>query len=212
MKPRPGQYERTEKVRDIQRSKMKERIKEYDFNEIDKKRKATIKLRKVKVGRKKILKTFSVECKTCNKFFDTENSSRKYCSKDCYYISRKGKLVVPENFDYYNRNIDYKKRSEKNIRIVKGFKKYQYEVRKLTEINYSNNIDLINPNRLVRKPTGQEDGYHLDHIISIKECWNLGKTVEQASAIENLQILPWKDNLKKRKFDKIIEREGEIPL
>lgn len=33
------------------------------------------------------------------------------------------------------------------------------------------------------------------HIITIKECFERGVSVEDASAVSNLRMLPWRDNL-----------------
>ena len=57
------------------------------------------------------------------------------------------------------------------------------------------NIDLINPNRYVRTLCGVKDGWQLDHIIPIKECFERNIPPEEAASINNLRMLPWKDNL-----------------
>ena len=41
------------------------------------------------------------------------------------------------------------------------------------------------------------NNYHLDHIVSIHKAYKLGWTAEQCADISNLQMLPYKDNLKK---------------
>jgi len=39
--------------------------------------------------------------------------------------------------------------------------------------------------------------YHVDHIVSIFKAYKLGWTVKQCADISNLQMLPFKENLKK---------------
>lgn len=54
---------------------------------------------------------------------------------------------------------------------------------------------FINPNRYTRTLCGVEDGWQLDHIIPIKECFLSGKPAEEAADKSNLRMLPWRDNL-----------------
>jgi hypothetical protein len=72
---------------------------------------------------------------------------------------------------------------------------YTKKVRTLSEHTYSANIDLINPERHQRMLGNQ--GHHLDHIISIVECFKRGWHPEQASALENLQMLTAGQNMSK---------------
>jgi hypothetical protein len=77
------------------------------------------------------------------------------------------------------------------------FKRYKNKVHQLSHKVYLENIDIINPIRLPRTRAGVIDGHQLDHIKSIKKCFEEGLTPEEASVVTNLQILPWKENLKK---------------
>jgi hypothetical protein len=74
------------------------------------------------------------------------------------------------------------------------FKEYSSKVRVLSEQTYKENLDIINPNNYPRTLCGVEDGYQLDHIISIKYGFDNGISPEELSEISNLQILPWKEN------------------
>jgi hypothetical protein len=56
-------------------------------------------------------------------------------------------------------------------------------------------IDIINPKGYKRTLCGIEDGWQLDHIIPIKECYEKDMTPEEAASINNLRMLPWKENL-----------------
>lgn len=72
---------------------------------------------------------------------------------------------------------------------------YTRKVRGLSEKTYRDNIDVLNPDRHPRMLGNQ--GYHLDHIVSIVECFKQGWTPEEASSLENLQLLEASANLSK---------------
>jgi hypothetical protein len=78
------------------------------------------------------------------------------------------------------------------------YQKYKSKVYALSEKNYKQHKDVINPNDYPRGLCGVPESYQLDHIIAITDCYKYGYTVEEASAISNLQMLTWKDNLDKR--------------
>lgn len=72
---------------------------------------------------------------------------------------------------------------------------YTRKVRGLSEKTYRDNIDVINPKRLPRMLGNQ--GYHLDHVTPIVECFKQGWTPETAAALSNLRMLSASDNLSK---------------
>lgn len=74
----------------------------------------------------------------------------------------------------------------------------------MTEEVYVEFKVILNPNNFPRTLCGVEGGYQLDHILSIKKCYNVGKTIEEASSISNLQLISWKENLEKRTFERVI--------
>lgn len=75
------------------------------------------------------------------------------------------------------------------------YKTYARKVHRLSGKTYTENIDIINPNRYTRTLCGVEGGWQLDHIITIKECFLKGISPEKAAEVGNLRMLPWKDNL-----------------
>jgi hypothetical protein len=75
------------------------------------------------------------------------------------------------------------------------YARYAQLVHNLSHKIYLENINMINPNKHPRTVCGVEGGYQLDHIIPIKECYNKGLSAEQAASLENLRMLPWRDNL-----------------
>lgn len=81
------------------------------------------------------------------------------------------------------------------------FLKFKRKVRNLTEQTYKANIDVINPLKHKRsRPDVNPDAWQLDHKVSIFEAYKQGWTPEQASALENLQMLPALENFKKQRF------------
>jgi len=79
----------------------------------------------------------------------------------------------------------------------KALLQYGSRVRWLSEKTYEANKDIINPQNHPRGRCGVPDAYQLDHIKSVKQCFEEGLTPEQCSAIDNLQIISWQENRQK---------------
>lgn len=197
-----GTYTRSEETKQKQRDVMKERVKCYDFEEIDRKRKETVKRRGVKVGCPKGTNNRSKggwekQCIQCEVSFYVTKSieTREHCSRECANKTKserqKGQKL-PWLEESYSRN--------RGSKLDPGYKRFKQQVYSLTEKTYVNNIDILNPQGLPRTLCGVEGGYQLDHKKPIKECYIEGMTVEETSSIDNLELIPWKDNLLKRNF------------
>ncbi len=78
---------------------------------------------------------------------------------------------------------------------------YRGRVSYFTEKNYKQYINEINPNKYPRTLCGVEGGYQLDHIISIMEGFAKGVLPNIIGSKENLQMLTWEENNKKRVVD-----------
>jgi hypothetical protein len=134
------------------------------------------------------LKTRQRVTKTCigkdciNTFEAGPLHKKKYCCHACQartvHIAPKGKGS----------------RSIRNPNI-KEYKRYAQLVHALSHEIYIKNIDFINPNRYPRTLCGIEGGWQLDHIKTIKECFQQGMPAIEAACIDNLRMLPWKTNL-----------------
>jgi 5-methylcytosine-specific restriction endonuclease McrA len=74
---------------------------------------------------------------------------------------------------------------------------YGRKVRVLSEKTYQENLSNLNPDNLPRTLCGIDGGYQLDHKISIKNGFVNNIPPERLSSVDNLQLLPWKDNRKK---------------
>lgn len=80
---------------------------------------------------------------------------------------------------------------------LKRFKRYRYEVLSITEKIYETHHRIINPNNYTRTLARVSGGYHLDHIKSIKYGFINNYPPEDIASLSNLQMMPWKDNVRK---------------
>lgn len=145
-----------------------------------------------------------------------EDFSRKKSNQNTLngFIDRYGITEGTEKFDEFKQKLKFKNTLEYHIKTygedmgnkiyserypseydLNKFKDYKKLVYKMSNVQYNNNIDVINPNRHKRTRMGIEDGWQLDHIIPVSECFKKGMSVEEASDISNLRMLPWKENL-----------------
>jgi len=144
-----------------------------------------------------IIKKFKNRCLNCQKEFETTPSAnKKYCSRKCMNLCKEYRLKLKLVNKTYMQSYEYRKSLMKDD--TSEYKRYRNRVTKLSEQTYIKNKMLLNPNNYIRTKCGIEGGYQLDHKISVRECFDSGVTPEEASKLENLQILPWKQNLLKR--------------
>ena len=121
--------------------------------------------------------------KECNITFTVNQASKKkYCSHSCQQRTA---------------NVAAKGIGSRKMRnpATPEYKKYARQVHGLSQKIYEENKQIINPNNYPRTLCGVEDGWQLDHITPIKECFEKGLTPQQAAQVNNLRMLPWKDNL-----------------
>ncbi|AGR47738.1 hypothetical protein PHIM7_79 [Sinorhizobium phage phiM7] len=74
---------------------------------------------------------------------------------------------------------------------------YARKVRWFSEKTYRENISIINPHGYIRGRCGVPGAWQLDHIKSVKQCFEEGLTPEQCADVENLQMLSWEENRRK---------------
>tara|TARA_B110000908_G_C10033386_1_gene348465 strand:- start:73 stop:651 length:579 start_codon:yes stop_codon:yes gene_type:complete len=135
----------------------------------------------------------SIELTACLKC--GKHTKRKYCSRSCSYSCeiRRAKL---RNVDKsYMLTEEYSASTRKEH--TPAFKRYGGLVRRATEKVYIANLDIINPNSYTRTRCGVEDGYQLDHIVPVKFGFANNIPIEEMSRVENLRMLPWKQNLER---------------
>lgn len=141
--------------------------------------------KKGKLKPERVKPLVSRSCIQCNKLFLVKPCyTKKYCSQSCA-----GKSIDKS----YMQTEEYRNAMRKDT--TPAYKRYAGLVHRLSQKNYEENIMIINPNGYVRTRCGVDNGWQLDHIIPIKECFEKGISVEEASSVNNLRMLPWKHNL-----------------
>lgn len=130
------------------------------------------------------------------------------------YQERFGKIKGKQKFEEYSKRQRYTNSLEYYIEIygedrgytlynkrypsdydLDKYTDYKKTVYKLSNTTYVNNIERINPNNYPRTRMGVENGWQLDHIKPVNECFRDGVPPEEAASITNLRMLPWRENL-----------------
>ena len=147
-----------------------------------------------------------VLCDFCPKVFQrafnkTTHKQLQLC-KSCTFretSTRASETPTPKLKEYrdYLRNRIGEKNPEWNPKKPE-FLSYSRKVRYLSDLNYQQNINILNPFRYPRTRCGVEGGYQLDHIMSVKSAFVSGIPPEECAKLENLQMLPWQDNRAKQ--------------
>jgi len=130
-------------------------------------------------------------------------SLEKYGDKNFRNIDKQKQTKLEKYGDENFNNADIAQEQKRKTMEEKGlwipedkmsdWQKYKLEVRRLTEKNYKKYKDIINPNNYNRVLCG-EDGYQLDHIISVYKGFNEEIKPEVIADPNNLQMLFWKEN------------------
>lgn len=110
--------------------------------------------------------------------------------------SKKGKQPILQHHLVKKRKFHSKPGLRKSD--LSDYRKYRNRVAKLTERVYNEYKHILNPHDYPRTMNGVDGGWQLDHIHSVRRCFDNEWTIEQASHVSNLQMLPWKENLLKR--------------
>ena len=117
--------------------------------------------------------------------FKEYSDRQSYTNSIEYYIEKYGEDHGEEL--YYQRYPAYE--------YGEDYKDYKNAVYRLSQKVYEENIETINPNNYPRTRMGVDGGWQLDHIKPVIDCFREGITIEEASNINNLRMLPWKENL-----------------
>lgn len=124
-------------------------------------------------------------CLTCLKLFSViPSSSKRYCCLSC------SSKAIDRS---YMQSDEYRCKVSKET--TPAYRKYASLVHRLSKKTYEKYKHIINPNNYPRTVCGVEGGWQLDHIISIKEGYNNGLSPEKLASVDNLRMLPWKENL-----------------
>lgn len=111
--------------------------------------------------------------------------------------------------------LKYEKLKNRNVAGAKPrayrekFSEYRKLINLLTARTFRENREVINPNNL---PMGRidthETPHHVDHIVSVKTCFELGIEPERCASVENLRVMPAIENM--RKYSKTTPEAAEL--
>jgi hypothetical protein len=73
--------------------------------------------------------------------------------------------------------------------------RYSATVRRMSRANLQRYADILNPKGHKLGRSGVPGAYQLDHIVPISLCWDYRVPEDRASAVRNLQVVPWFVNL-----------------
>ena len=121
-------------------------------------------------------------------FVVNPSDTKRYCSQSC------GSKNIDKS---YMQTEEY--RNTKRKETTPEYKRYSRRVHVLTHKVYEEHKNEINPNNYPRGLAGVDGVYHLDHIVSIRYGFDNNIPEEQIAVKENLQMLPWKENISKGK-------------
>jgi hypothetical protein len=138
----------------------------------------------------KVGKKLKVKNKNCGHIFMARWENLKNQTTNCPKCNTERKRQ-------YFQDIN-EQRHEESYHLKKGFDAYKLKVYKLTRESYRKYKNKINPNKFQRVLSGGE-GYHLDHIISVRNSFDLGVPAEVCADYRNLRMVKWKDNNQKWK-------------
>ena len=82
-----------------------------------------------------------------------------------------------------------------------NYQKYKRAIYSASRKTYKQNINQLNPKGLLLGRSGIPNAYQIDHIVPISIGYQLQIPVMIMSLVENLQLMLWKDNLKKSNKD-----------
>jgi hypothetical protein len=142
------------------------------------------------------------QCYGCKKeeYRNPSRSKSKYC-RSCFSKSDEWREFLRGVDKSYMKTEKYRQSRLKSD--TPEYTRYKNEVHKRSHKIYEENIDIINPNRYNRTLAGIEDGWQLDHIIPVRFGFDNNIPIEVLCAVENLRMIPWKDNLaRNRKEEK----------
>lgn len=139
------------------------------------------------------------ECDICG----TEYKQRYYRNTDVCYSCRKSAISHNQSKQMIGNKF-YK--NVKNRNVLSGvdhprwnpnkteFQRFSNKVRSETEKTYKRCKQQLNPDEYNRTLCGVTGGYQLDHIVSIKDGFDNNIPINELSHVNNLQLIPWKEN------------------
>jgi 5-methylcytosine-specific restriction endonuclease McrA len=146
----------------------------------------------------KIRTSIISSCKVCGTEIKiTRSGTRQYCSRKCMSVCVDYRNRLSRADKTYMQSEEYRKTLMKND--TSDYKRYAGRVHRLSQKIYEENKSIINPYNKSRTLCGVDDGYQIDHIIPIRYGFENNIPPEEIARLENLRMLPWKENLIKGK-------------
>ena len=133
--------------------------------------------------------------KTCLEKYGVE-----YVTQTNFYKEKRKEVLLEKYGDDKFNNPDktrttrIKNGTQINDEVIEGFSDYKTVVMNRTITIYRNNKIIINPKNLKRS----KKEYHIDHLFSIKQGFLQNIPIEIITHPCNLQMIYYKDNLKKQ--------------
>lgn len=109
----------------------------------------------------------------------------------------KGKIGVQIPWNKGRTGYSMPPRRKISEQDYKNYQKYKRAVYSASRKTYNKNINLLNPNGLLIGRCGTVGAHQIDHKVPISLGYKLKIPVTIMSLVENLQLIPWKDNLDK---------------
>lgn len=100
-----------------------------------------------------------------------------------------------------------KQNSLKWQQTATDWKIYKAKVTNITEKNYKDHKNIINPHDYTRGLAGTPSAYQLDHKVPKRFCYDNEIPAEICADVTNLQMLPWEQNASARNTIK-----GQLPI
>jgi len=107
-------------------------------------------------------------------------------------FSKRGKEHVRIKTILETQGITY----DEYLSKMDDYSRYKREVMNLTKMVDVSSLE----NSDKRGKAGVNGAYHLDHKLEISEAYIMGIDPIDVASIDNLQFIPWEENMKKRKY------------
>lgn len=127
----------------------------------------------------------------------SSNSNKKHRELNPRNPWNKGKIGVQTPWNKGKTGYSMPPRRKISEKDYQDYQKYKRAVYSASRKTYNQNITLLNPNGLLLGRSGIFGAHQIDHKVPISLGYELKIPIKIMSIIENLQLIPWKDNLNK---------------
>lgn len=124
----------------------------------------------------------------------------------------KGKINVQVPWNKGKTGYSMPPRRKISEQDYQNYQRYKRAVYTASRKTYNQNIIMLNPDGLLLGRSGMIGAHQIDHKIPISIGYQLKIPIAVMSIVENLQILSWKENLKKSNKNEMDEKILNILL